>query len=412
VSDVVVRGIGELCTCDPERGAPPGVIERGALVSRNGILTFVGRERDLDAARVPPGAVELDVDGLAVVPGFVDSHTHLVWLGDRRDEYLQRSTGRTYAEIAAVGGGIAATVRASAAGSVEELSAAAARRAQALFASGVTTVEVKSGYGLEEDAEMRQLDAALSLAGRDCLPDVVTTYLPLHATPQGDREAFIDRVCDSGVAGASQRATFIDAYCDRGAFTVDECEQVLAAGQVHGLRAKIHAEQHARTGGAELAARCGAVSADHLDYASDGDLRALAGAGVVGTLLPGASLVLGGPPPPGRRLLEAGCRVAVATDCNPGTCYSESMPLMVALAVASAGLPATHALVAATAWGAAALALTDRGMLREGLRCDAVVLRSTRWIDLAYHLGGDVVGDVIKAGRLARSRDGVTLPLT
>jgi imidazolonepropionase len=403
VSALVVRRISQLCTCDPQHGAAPGVISDGALVSRDGLLTFVGAERDLDADLIPGDAVELDAGGAAVVPGFVDSHTHLVWLGDRSDEYALRSSGRTYEEIAAAGGGIAETVRATARGSVEELTSAAAERARSLLCSGVTTVEIKSGYGLDHDAEMRQLDAALSVAGSPGVPSVLTTYLPLHATPHNHRERFIDDVCERGVVEAAKRATFIDVYCDSGAYTVDECEQVLSTGQLHGLRAKIHAEQHTRTGGALLAAKYNAVSADHLDYASDDDLRALASAGVVGTLLPGASLVLGGPPPPGRRLLEAGCRVAVATDCNPGTCYSESMPLMVSLAVATAGLPAAHALVAATAWGAAALALTDRGMLRPGLRCDAIVLRSPGWIDLAYHLAGDVVGTVIKAGLITPS---------
>ncbi len=398
MNTLVVRGIGELCTCDPDRGAAPGVIEGGALVSQNGTLSFVGPEHELESSDLPDDAVEIDARGCAVVPGFVDSHTHIVWLGDRGDEFAQRSAGRTYEEIAAAGGGIAATVHATALADVQALAAAATERARAMLRLGTTTVEIKSGYGLAHDAEMRQLDAALSLAGKRDLPDVVTTYLPLHATPAGDRELFIDRVCEQGVVDASKRATFIDAYCDSGAFTVDECEQALTAGQVYGLRAKIHAEQHTRTGGALLAARCGAVSADHLDYASDDDLRALAAAGVVGTLLPGASLVIGGPPPPGRRLLEAGARVAVATDCNPGSCYSESMPLMTSLAVATAGLPAAHALVAATAWGAAALALSDRGLLRTGMRCDAVVLSSRHWIDVAYHLGGSVIGSVIKGG--------------
>jgi imidazolonepropionase len=398
VSTLVIRRIGQLCTCDPQHGAPPGVIENGALVSADGVLTFVGCEREIPAAEIGPDAIELDAGGCAVVPGFVDSHTHAVWMGDRSDEYALRSTGRTYEEIAAAGGGIAATVRATSAAGVDELAETASERARRMLRSGTTTAEVKSGYGLEHEAEMRQLDAAMRLAGRRELPDVVATYLPLHATPERDRAQFIDNVCDRGVLDASRRATFIDVYCDRGAFTVDECEQVLAAGQVHGLRAKVHAEQHTRTGGALLAARCSAVSADHLDHASDDDLRALAAAGVVGVILPAASLVLGGPPPPGRRLLEAGCRVAVATDCNPGTSYAESMPLMLSLAVATAGLPAAHALVSATAWGAAALALSDRGMLRVGMRCDAVVLRSRHWIDLGYHLGGDVVDRVVKAG--------------
>jgi len=397
---LLVRNIGQLCTCDPAQGSAPGIVERAALVAREGVVAFAGPESELDPASIPRDATEVDAGGRAVVPGFVDAHTHAVWLGDRAGEYAERSTGTTYEEIAAAGGGIAATVRATAAARVDELVATAAPRARTMLAHGTTTVEIKSGYGLDHEAEMRQLDAALQLRDDPDLPDVLTTYLPLHATPDSGRDAYVDFACTQGVVDASRRATFVDAYCDVGAYTVDECERLLIAGSALRLRAKLHADQHSRSGGALLAARRGAVSADHLDYAADGDLQALAEAGVVGVITPGASLVLGGPPPPGRRLLEAGCRVAVATDCNPGTCFSESMPLMMSLAVAMAGLPAAQALIAATLGGAAALALDDRGMLRSGMRCDAVILDTRGWLDLAYHLGGDVIGPVIRAGRV------------
>jgi imidazolonepropionase len=248
---------------------------------------------------------------------------------------------------------------------------------------------------------MRQLDAAVRLGIWDDLPDVVPTYLPLHALPDGSRDEYIDAVCTRGVADAAKRAKFVDAFCEAGAYTVEECERVFTAARAHRMRAKIHAEQRSRSGGALLAARAGAVSADHLDYASGEDLQALATAGVVGVILPGASLVMGGPPPPGRRLLDAGCTVAVATDCNPGTSYTESMPLMISLAVALGGLTPSQALVAATAGGAAALGLGDRGVLRAGMRCDAVILNTPHWIDVAYHLGGDIVARVVRQGRLA-----------
>ena len=398
MSALVVRGIGELCTCDPERGDAPGVVRGAAVVAVDGRLTFVGEERDLTAEAVPPGAAELDARGAAAIPGFVDSHTHLVWLGHRGDEYAARAAGATYEEIAAAGGGIRATIAATAAGDVDTLVDAALPRARRMLATGTTTVEVKSGYGLEHAAEMRMLEAARALGGHHGTPDVVATYLPLHATPDGDRRAFIDDVCTRGVAEASSRAVFADAFCDRGAYTVEECERFLAAARARGLRPKLHAEQLSRSGAALLAARAGAVSADHLETAGDADLRALAAAGVVATLLPGAALVLGGPPPPGRRALEAGCTVALATDCNPGTCYSESMPLMCSLAVACAGLTPAQALAAATAGGAKALGLGDRGVLRPGMRCDIAVLRSPQWVDVAYHLGADVIDAVFKAG--------------
>jgi imidazolonepropionase len=400
MSDVVVHGIGALCTCDPERGESPGVVRDAALVARNGIIVYAGPESGLDRSDVPRGALEIHARGAAVMPGFVDAHTHIVWLGDRGDEYAQRASGATYEEIAASGGGIRATVRATAAGSVEELVNAARERARRMLAGGTTTVEVKSGYGLDFDAEMRQLDAAERIRQWVDLPDVVATYLPFHAIPDGSREAFIEDACTRGVAGAAKRARFVDAFCETGAYTVEECERLFTAAKAEGLRPKIHAEQRSHSGGALLAAQTGAVSADHLEHASNTDLEALSLAGVVGVILPGASVVLGGPPPPGRRLLEAGCTVAVATDCNPGTCYSESMPLMISLAVALGGLTPAQALVAATAGGAAALGLADRGILRAGLRCDAVILDTANWIDVAYHLGGDIVANVILLGQL------------
>jgi imidazolonepropionase len=401
MSDVVVHGIGALCTCDPARGDSPGVVRDAALVARDGVISYAGPESGLDRSDVPRGALEIHARGAAVIPGFVDAHTHIVWLGDRGDEYAQRASGATYEEIAASGGGIRATIRATATGSVDDLVTAARERARRMLAGGTTTIEVKSGYGLEFDAEMRELDAAERLRQWEDLPDVVATYLPLHAVPDGPRDAFIDDVCARGVDGAANRARFVDAFCDTGAFTVAECERLFTAAKAKGLRPKVHAEQRSHSGGALLAAQTGAVSADHLEHASNTDLEAMSVAGVVGVILPGASVVLGGPPPPGRRLIEAGCTVAVATDCNPGTCYSESMPLMISLAVALGGLTPAQALVAATSGGAAALGLTDRGMLRPGRRCDAVILDTASWIDVAYHLGGNVVQNVMLRGQLA-----------
>lgn len=399
MSTLVVRGISRLCTCDPARGEAPGVVADAALVAVDGFITFAGAERDLGEVDAPGDAETIDVAGAAVVPGFVDSHTHLIWLGERSGEYARRAAGETYESIAASGGGIHATVAATAPGDVDALVAAALARARRMLRLGTTTVEVKSGYGILPHAELRQLDAAHALGKAAGVPDVVTTYLPLHAEPQGDRDVYVDEVVATGVDQAATRARFTDVYCEHGAFTVDECERVLVAARERGMGLKVHAEQLSRCGGARLAARLGATSADHLEMAGDTDLLALAGAGVVATLLPGAALVLGGPPPPGRRAVDAGCRVAIATDCNPGTSYSESMPLMCSLAVAEAGLTPAEALEAATAGGAAALALDDRGVLRPGMRADFVVLNTDRWIDVAYHLGGDVVARVFKLGR-------------
>ena len=219
------------------------------------MIVYAGPESGLRRSELPRDALEIHARGAAVVPGFVDAHTHIVWLGDRGDEYAQRASGATYEEIAAAGGGIRATVRATAAGDVDELVAAARERARRMLAGGTTTVEVKSGYGLEYDAEMRQLDAAERLRQWEDLPDVVATYLPLHAAPDGPREAFIDDACTRGVAGAAKRARFVDAFCETGAYTVAECERLFTAAKAQGLRPKIHAEQRTHSGGALLAAQ-------------------------------------------------------------------------------------------------------------------------------------------------------------
>ncbi len=404
MTTLAVRGISELCTCDPGRGPDPGVIRDAAVIAQDGVITYVGTDASLSREQLEAVDDELVCSGAAVLPGFVDSHSHAVWLGDRGAEYERRAAGASYEEIAAAGGGIRATVRATAAGSLEELVAAARPRVRAMLAHGTTTVEIKSGYGMEHDTEMRQLDAALALRADPHTPDVVTTYLPLHAPPDGDRAEYIADVCSRGVTAAATRARFVDAFCDEGAFTVDECEQVFTAAAAHGLRPKLHAEQRSHTGAALLAARRGAVSADHLEHADDADLRALAAGGVACVILPGASLVLGGPRPPGRRILDAGASLAIATDCNPGTCFSESMPLMLSLAVALAGVSPAEAVIAGTRGGAAALGLGDRGVIRVGMRCDLVVLGSAHWVDVAYHLGGDAVSRVIVAGRVVHER--------
>jgi imidazolonepropionase len=394
---LVVRGIGQLVTADPEQGDAPGVIESAALVARAGVLTYVGPE-----AAMPPesGAVEMDARGAAVLPGFVDAHTHAVWMGDRAAEYAQRAAGATYEEIAAAGGGIRSTVGATASASVRELVDAARPRLHRMLAQGTTTVEIKSGYGLALAAELRQLDAALALGAEPGTPGVFATYLALHAAPPSDRAAFIDQVIAEGLPAAAGRARFADCFCETGAYTVEECERFLLAAGRHGLQLKIHTEQLTRTGGARLAARLGAASADHLERVTDDDLRALAAARVTGVILPGAALTLGGPPPPGRRLLDAGATVAIATDCNPGTSNTESMPLMISLAVALAGLTPAEAVVAAARGGASALRLDDRGVLRAGTRCDFVALATPHWLDVAYHLGGNPVAAVVIGGQL------------
>ena len=395
---LVVTNIGQLVTADPRLPAP-GVIEDAVLAADSDRVVYAGPGAGFDVP-TEPDTVEVDAGGAAVIPGFVDAHTHLVWLGERSDEYAARAEGASYEEVAARGGGIRSTVAATAAGSLGDLVDAARERARRMLLLGTTTVEVKSGYGQTLAAELRQLEAARSLAGEPGLPDVIPTYLPLHGPVGGDRAEYLEVVLRDGLPAAAGRASFVDCFCEIGAWSVAECERLLTAGRAAGLGAKVHAEQRSHSGGAGLAARVGAASADHLDHATDGDLRGLAAARVAGVLLPGASLVLGGPPPPGRRLLAAGVTLALATDCNPGTCWCKSMPLMVSLGVSTAGLTPAEALLAATAGGAAALGLGDRGRLLPGLRCDALVLETRRWLDVGYHLGANPVARVIRGGRV------------
>ena len=396
----MIRNIAQLATCDPERDGGVGLITNAGLAATAGRITYVGPNVGLDAVPRASSCVEIDARHHAVVPGFVDCHTHLVWLGDRGDEYRRRARGESYEAIAASGGGIRATVAATTAGSNDELRDAVHQRARRMLLAGTTTVEIKSGYGISVAAEMLQLDAAGKLRDELDVPDVITTYLALHAAPMGDRDAVIDDVVEHGLTAAKHRARFVDIFCDDGAYSVAESERVLRAAASQGFQLKLHAEQRGHSGGAQLAARLGAVSADHLEYSDPDDAAALAAAGTVAVLLPGAALVLDGPRPPGRQLIERGCAVALATDCNPGTCYSESMPLMTSLAVSLAGLSPEQALIAATRGGAAALRLSDRGMVRAGMRCDLVLLADTGWIDVAYHLGGSVVDTVIRAGQI------------
>ena len=395
---LVVENIGELVTLDPRRDDPPGVVRDAALAARGDTLIYAGPMAGLDVA-TDSATVGIDARGAAVIPGFVDCHTHICWLGDRAQEYALRASGVAYEEIARQGGGIRSTVRATTAGSVDELREATRAHARRMLALGTTTVEVKTGYGMTVAAEQKQLAAIADAAGDESLPDIVPTWLPLHGIPEGDREAYLEEMIRNGLPAAARLADRIDCFCDDGAWSVDECRRMFEAAAPAGMTAVVHAEQRAHNGATALACDVRAASADHLDFATDADFERMAASQVSGVILPGASLVLGTAPPPGRRMLEHGVHLAIATDCNPGTCYSESMPLMMSLAVAGAGLTPARALQAATAGGAAALRLHDRGRLVAGMRADALILDSAHWLDVAYHLGAQPVDRVILRGR-------------
>jgi imidazolonepropionase len=359
-------------TCDPDRDGKLGAIPDGVVVEQGGRIAFVGARRD-----APRGVDIRRFAGSVITPGLVDAHTHACWVGSRHDEYDLRMRGGDYAAIAGRGGGIAATQRAVAAASMEQLVQALASRLQRMAACGVTTVEVKSGYGLEPAYEHKQLAAIAAMGQRGDVPDVVPTLLALHALPPAvtDRAAYVQRVATELIADVARtrRARFVDAYVDRGAFTVDEARSVARAARSAGLGVRLHVGQFADVGGAELAASVGALSADHLEHVSPDGIAALARAGVAATLLPVASFTLAQPPPPVAALRDAGVRLVVASDSNPGTAPTESLPLALSLAVRLYGLTLEEAILGCTRHAAAALGLTDRGVLRPGARADLVV---------------------------------------
>jgi imidazolonepropionase len=404
-ADFLLTGIGQLVTCDPALGEGPlGVVERAAVAAAGGRVVFAGPQAAVGDLDVAAGAVRVDAGGQAVLPGFVDAHTHLVFAGDRADEFAARLRGFGYEEALAAGGGINRTVRETRAASDAELEAAADRRLALAARHGTTTLEAKSGYGLTVEDERRSLKVLARVAARSPV-EVVPTFLGAHLVPEeyaGDRAGYLDLLEHEMLPACAPLAEFVDAFCDRGALTVEESRRVLAAGARHGLRGKLHANELGSTGGAALAAELGCVSADHLLYCEPEEARALAAAGTVAVLLPGTSFLLRtGRAAPVRVLRDAGVTMALGTDCNPGTCYCESMQLVIALACVHGGLTPEEAVLAATDGAARALGRGGRvGRLAPGAACDLVVLAGRSYLDLAYHLGVNLAQLVVKGGAL------------
>ena len=378
----LIRAIGELTTNDPSLGdgTAMGRLKDAAMVVDESRVLWVGAN-----SHAPEADEVLDVAGAAVTPGFVDSHTHLVFSGERSDEFEARMAGEVYD-----GGGIARTVAATRGASRAELMTASHARAAALRRSGVTTIEVKSGYDLTVEGEARLLDVAGTITTE-------TTYLGAHVVaPEygNDRDAYVALVAGAMLERCAPYARWADVFCDRGAFSVDEARMILLAARSAGLKLRLHGQQLGFTGGVALAAELGAASVDHCTYVSDDDLDALSASGTVATLLPGAEFATRAPYPSGRRFLDAGVTVAIATDCNPGTSYLTSMPLAMALAVREMGLSVDEALYGATRGGATALAREDVGHLGVGARADFLVLDAPRAAHLVYRLGDAVVATV------------------
>jgi imidazolonepropionase len=363
-----------LVTCDPARATPGealGVLEDGLVVTRDdGNLAHVGRFDE----RVVPSGVRVERAAL-LTPGLVDAHTHAAFVGSRHAEYALKITGASYEAIAAAGGGIVSTMRAIRAASVDEIASALGARLARMAAMGVTTVEVKSGYGLDLESERKLLDAIARSVGRSGGPDVVPTYLALHALPpeaNGDRDAYARRVAEIDLAeiAATKIPRFVDAYIDRSAFSADQARPALERARSLGLGVRLHVGQFADVGGAELAASVGARSADHLERVSEAGMEALARADVCAVMLPVASFTLRDTPPPIDRLRAHGVRLVVASDSNPGTAPTESLPLAMAFAARFYGLTLAEILLGVTREAARSLDLRDRGVIAEGLRAD------------------------------------------
>lgn len=414
MNDLLIHDLAEVATPlgkAPQAGAAQGRVERIAgaeVLCRAGRIAFVGAsaERRRRFGELPD-AERLDGRGGTLIPGFVDPHTHLPWAGSREEELSRRLAGATYQEIAAGGGGILATVAATRAAGEDRLVELVTGRLDRMLAWGTTTAEAKSGYGLALDPELAQL-RAIRRAGENHPVDLVPTLLAAHEVPlehRSHRERFLDLVCEEIVPAAAEAglARFCDVFCEQGVFSVAESRRVLEAGSRWGLAPRLHADEFEDSGGAELAGELGALSADHLIAVSDAGVEAMARAGVTAVLLPGTSFFLMKHRyAPARRLIEAGVPVAVATDCNPGSSHTESMPMVFVLAVFELGLAIEEALTAATLNAACCLGLgAEIGSVEEGKRADLVVLDAPNLLHLAYHYGINPVVAVVKDGRLA-----------
>jgi len=383
----VIDGIGQLVTCDPRLGdgSALGLLHDAALVVDGDRVAWAGPRSEAPAADALVNA-----GGRAVIPGFVDSHSHLVFAGDRSADFAARMEGRPYST-----GGIRTTVAATRAATDEQLAAQVARHVEEMLRQGTTTVETKSGYGLTAHDEARALAVA-----RQLTPE--TTFLGAHVVaPEyaDDPGGYVDLVTGPMLEACAPYARWVDVFCERGAFDADQARAVLSAGVAAGLGARVHANQLGPGPGVQVACELGAAAADHCTFLSDEDVAALRDAGVVATLLPGVEFSTRSPYPDARRLLAAGVTVALASDCNPGSCYSSSMPLCIALAVREMHMSPAEAMWSATAGGAAALRRDDVGRLAPGALADLVLLEAPSYVHLAYRPGVPLAAGVWQRGR-------------
>ena len=383
---LVIDNIGRLITNDIQldRGATGQLVDAWVVVT-DGLIDSVG------TGRTPPADERIDAHGCCVLPGFVDSHSHLVFAGDRADEFAARMAGRPYEA-----GGIRTTVAATRAASDDQLLARATQLLAEARRSGTTTIEIKSGYGLTAADEARTLTVARRLSDE-------TTFLGAHVVPpefDGRTDDYVDLVCGDMLAACTPNSRWIDAFCERGAFDVDQSRAVLQAGRSAGLGLRLHANQLGHGPGVQLAVELGCASADHCTYLSDDDVAALAGSDTVATFLPATDFSTRQPYPNGRRLLDAGGTAALASNCNPGSSYTTAMPFCIALAVRDMNMTIDEAVWSATAGGAAALRRDDIGTLAAGRRADLIILNTANPIDFVYRPGVHLVATTLIGGSI------------
>ena len=413
---LVVHHASQLLTLagGPQRGhqlGNLGIIDGGAVAIRGDRILAVGQSDDL--LKAYPEAPRLDANGRVVMPGFVDPHTHLVWAGDRADEFTLRLQGKSYMEILAMGGGILSTVRATRAATLEELIQQTRQRARYAFTHGTTTLEVKTGYGLTLDSELHQLKAILVLDDEGPL-ELVPTFLGAHAVPpeyKDNPDHYVDLLCEEMLPGVfdwwqakapHRPLPFVDVFCEQGAFDLAQTRRILSAAQELGFPLKVHADEFENLGGTALAVELGAASADHLVKTSPGDIQALAKGDTVAVSLPGTPFGLNESEyTPAKVIIEADGLLALATDTNPGTSWCESMQFMLALACRKMDLTPAQAIAAATINAAAALQLADKiGSIEPGKQADLLILDVNNFQHLGYRFGTNLVSQVIKQGRI------------
>jgi imidazolonepropionase len=379
-------------------------IKDGSVLFDEKIL-WIGKTSEVDnIISVEQPEQVIDLRNKTVIPGFVDSHTHIVFAGNRSDEFARRLRGATYEEIANAGGGIQTTVRATRNASIEELVQNASKIAENAIAHGTTTLEVKSGYGLTIESELKQLKAIKKLA--ETMPiRIVPTFLGAHDFPpeyKNNKDKYVDIICNEMIPQVAEEklAVYIDAFVDRGYYTLGQAEKIFSSALNYGLKIRVHADELANVEAASLAAKFNAVSADHLLFVSDNGIEELKKAGTIATLLPGTAYFIRMPYAPARKMIDNGLAIALATDCNPGSCFTENMQTILSLAVINMKMTAEEALSAATLNGAAALELSDIcGSIEVGKQADFSILNTNSYTDLFYHFGINHVDEVWIAGR-------------